>query len=158
MDDTHRLRCNFCLRDCLLFVTHVRRELARGEVEQATATHAALFEAFLSFLCWSSQWCVSCLLVSTHSRLSRMLYNPCVSAACSPWLPTWERPLRQAGSMSANETRSNHKPHKTDAVWVGLAASLHLAALRDLFVFSLLVTRQACKYTGTNTWEALVPN
>lgn len=154
---------------------HVRREVARGEVEQATATHAvmALFEAFLSFLCWSSQWCVSCLLVSTHSRLSRMLSNPCVSAACSPWLPTWEggnpclRPgttaLRQAGSMSANETRPNHKPHKTDAVWQSttkascyLAASLHLAALRDLFVFSLLVTRQACKYTGTNRWEALV--
>jgi hypothetical protein len=122
---------------------HVRREVARGEVEQATATHAvmALFEAFLSFLCWSSQWCVSCLLVSTHSRLSRMLSNPCVSAACSPWLPTWEggnpwlRPgttaLRQAGSMSANETRPNHKPHKTDAVWQSTTkASCFLAPCR----------------------------
>jgi len=61
---------------------------ARGELEQATATtHGHGFVSSrpagrrpfsLIFLCWSSQWCISCLLVAHLSHAFQPLQPLCV--------------------------------------------------------------------------------
>jgi len=143
---------------CLLFVTHVRCELVREELEQATATLMVVMALFQAGRPAAFLWTFFALLVfsmmhfvlagSTPPRMLSNLCNLCVSVACSPWLPTWEgNPWDNCtwpGSMSANETKA--QPQTTQdwcgnplGGWVAsklLPCTLHLERFIYMFASS----------------------